>query len=461
MLHREFPRQASEWPDGVSRRGFLELSAASLALAGLTACTRQPAEQIVPYVRLPEELVPGRPFFYATSMEVSGYGVGLLVESHMGRPTKVDGNPDHPASLGASDVLAQASVLGLYDPDRSQSLTHLEKAATWSDFAQAMAARIKALTALGGEGLRVLTGTVGSPTLAAQLAGLQAKLPKARWHQYEPLGRHAARAAAQAAFGTYADTRFELSKANVIVALDADFLNEGPARVRYAREFARRRKAWQKDGQAMNRLYSVESSPTVTASQADHRLALTPQGVGAFAASLAAALGVPGAAALELSAFGQAATWVKSVAADLQANRGASLVVAGEQAPAELHVLAHAMNQALGNVGSTVIHTEPVEARPENQLESIRSLVDDMKAGRVDTLLILGGNPVFDAPSELGFGEALLKVVNSVHLSLYKDETSERCRWHIPAVHYLESWGDSRAFDGTISPIQPLIAEAA
>ncbi len=458
MVHREFPRQASEWPEGVSRRGFLELSAASLALAGLTACTRQPEEKIVPYVRQPEELVPGRPLHYATSMELAGDSLGVLVESHMGRPTKVEGNPEHPASLGATDVFAQASILGLYDPDRSQSVTHLERIATWGDFSTALLGRVQALTALQGEGLRILTQTVLSPTLAAQIADLLTRMPKARWHQWEAAGAHSARAAARTAFGADVAVRYDLAKADVVVALDADFLTSGPGWVRHAREFAGRRKAARQKGEAkINRLYAVESSPTVTSTQADHRMALPPHGVAAFAAALAAAVGVPGASAGDLGAFAQAANWVKAVADDLLAHRGAAAVIAGEHAPPELHVLAHAINLALGNAGATVHYSEPVEARPEDQVASIRALTEDMRAGKVDTLLILGGNPAYDAPADLGFTDALLKVPFRMHLSLYLDETSAYCPWHVPASHFLEAWSDTRSFDGTAAIVQPLI----
>ncbi len=457
LVHREFPRHASEWPEGFSRRGFLELSAASLALAGLTACTRQPEESIVPYVKQPEDIVPGKPLYYATAHEVGGYAQGLLVESHMGRPTKVEGNPEHPASLGATDAFSQAAILGLYDPDRSQVATKLGRVATWSQFVDELKARLPALTALGGEGLAVLTGTVTSPTLGAQLQALGQKLPQARWHQYEPAGPHSARAAAREAFGSPVHTRYDFSQADVIVALDADFLTQGPGAVRAAREFGRRRKA-ARSGQAaaMNRLYCVESSPTVSAAQADHRLALPPEGVAAFAAALAAEVGVGGAAGATADA--NIATWAKAVGDDLKAHRSRGAVIAGECAPPAVHVLAHAINEALGNFGTAVILTEPVEAQPEDQLASIAALTEAMKAGKVDTLLILGGNPVYDAPAELGFAAALGKVGFRVHLSLYDDETSAYCQWHLAGAHAFEAWGDSRSLDGTVTLIQPLIA---
>ncbi len=458
-LHRELPRFAAEWPQGLSRRGFLELSAASLALAGLTACTRQPSEAIVPYVKAPEDIVLGRPLYYATSYELSGHGFGLLAEAHEGRPTKLEGNPDHPASQGATDVFAQAEILALYDPDRSQTVTHLERITTWSAFVDALKARQTALAALNGDGLRILTPTVGSPTLGAQLAQLAAKYPKAVWHQWEAAGRHSARAAAQRAFGTAADTRYDLSQADVIVALESDFLTAGADWVRHARDFARRRRVSDDLAQAeMSRFYCAEASPSASGALADHRLAVPPAGVLAVAASLAAELGVAGASAAALAAWPQAAAWVKAAAADLAAHRGRSLVIAGEHAAPALHVLAHAINQALGNVGTTVVHSEPVEARAEDQFASIRQLADDLRAGKVDTLLILGGNPVYDAPVEVDFPSAITKANFSAHLSLYADETSRYCQWHLPACHFLESWGDTRSSDGTIAPIQPLIA---
>jgi molybdopterin-containing oxidoreductase family iron-sulfur binding subunit len=478
MMHREFPRFAAEWPQqdeaeagadgtsgGVSRRGFLELAAASLALAGLTGCTRQPPETIVPFVRQPENYVPGHPLYYATAMEMAGGAVGLLAESHLGRPTKLEGNPEHPASLGATDVMAQASVLSLYDPDRSPAPVYLEQIDSYSRLVDELRARLPALTALQGEGLRILTRTVTSPTLAAQIESLLARFPAARWHQYEPCGEHSARQGAERAFGQPAATRYDLSQADVVLALDADFLTSGPASVRYAKDFSRRRRSATGVHQGaaggtegMNRLYVIESSPTGTGATADHRLALAPAELLAFTASLAAELGVAGASAPAAELPEAARAWVSAVADDLRAHRGAGAVIPGSYAPAAVHVLAHAINQALGNVGTTVHHTEPVEARPEDQFDSLRTLADDMRSGAVDTLLILEGNPVYDAPADLDFASTMLdNVPHRVHLSQYRDETSEYCQWHMPAAHYLESWSDCRTFDGTASIVQPLI----
>ena len=457
MLHREFPRQASEWPeeDAAGRRHFLKLMGASLALAGLAACTRQPTEFIVPYVRQPEEIVPGKPLFYATAMTVGGLATGLLVESHEGRPTKVEGNPEHPASLGACDIYSQASVLGLYDPDRSQALTYQGEIRSWAGFQTAIQEMLAVERARQGAGLRILTETVTSPTLGDQIQGILKGLPRAKWHQWDPAGPHAARAGAGMAFGQPYNTYYDLRNADVVVALDADLLASGPASLRYARQFAMRRRVL--GGQTgMNRLYVVEPMPTPTGSKADHRLPVRAADVEPFAVALAAALGVNiGNAPRARNA--QFETWIAPLAADLKAHRGRTLIAAGEYQPPAVHALAHAMNQALGNTGSTVFYTDPVEVNPADQLASLQDLVKDLDAGAVDLLLIIGGNPVFTAPVDLGLKERIRKARMRVRLGLYDDETSAACQWHLPEAHYLEAWSDARAFDGTITIMQPLI----
>lgn len=456
LLSREFPENASEWMDPVSRRGFLKLMGASFALAGLTACTGQPDQRIVPYVKTPEEIVPGRPLFFATAMPFQGYALGLLAESHEGRPTKVEGNSQHPASLGATDAFAQASILTLYDPDRSQAITNLGSISSWNAFSAALGAELEQQQPRRGAALRVLTETVTSPTLAAQLRALLAKYPAAKWHQYEPATRDNARLGARLAFGEFVETHYRLDRADVILALDADFLVAGPGSVRYARDFAERRKIRGREAR-MNRLYVVESTPSITGAVADHRLPLRAGEVEPFARAVAQGLGVVGGAA-EGKPSGRDAKWVAAVVADLRAHRGSSLVIPGDGQPPVVHALAHAMNHALGNAGATVIHTDPVEANPVDQRESLRDLVRDMEAGAVDVLLILGGNPAFTAPADLHFAERLSKVKLRVHLGLYEDETARLCQWHIPEAHYLESWSDARAYDGTATILQPLIA---
>ena len=453
MLHREFPRFAAEWPAGVSRRNFLQLAAASLGLAGLTACTRQPLEKIVPYVRQPEEVVPGRPLHFATAMTLAGFATGLLAESHTGRPTKLEGNPEHPASLGASDAVTQAAILGLYDPDRSQTITRLGRITTWGELLKEMTGVVLAQRALGGGGLRILTGAVTSPALAAQIQALLAELPQARWHQWEPLGREASGRGAALAFGSPASLRFDLERADVVLAVESDLLATGPWCVRHARDFATRRKVVA-DG-AMNRLYVVESSPTPTGSSADHRLALRPTAMPGLLLAVAAALGVPGAAAPPLSA--EAARFAAAVAKDLAAHRGRALVAVGETMPADAHVLALAINERLASFGSTLLVSEPVEAHGTDYLDSLTRLVADLESGQVDTLVILGTNPVYDAPADLGVAHAIDKARLRIHHGLYADETAAHCHWHVPATHFLEGWADARALDGTATLIQPLV----
>ncbi len=454
LLQQEFPRQAAPIAAGVDRRQFLRLMSASLALAGLGACTRQPPEHIVPYAKAPEDgIVPGEPLFFATAMPLGGGALGLLVESHMGRPTKVEGNPQHPLSLGATDVYAQASILGLYDPDRSQVITSAGEIRPWRAFLETLRAALEAQRAKGGAGLRILTETVTSPTLAEQIRDLLGEYPAARWHQYEPLARDAAAAGLRSAIGADAAAHHRVELADVILALDADFLACGPTAVRDARAFSTRRRP--EAGIPMNRLYVVEPMPTVTGGVADHRLALRAGDVERLARAVAAAVGVRGVSApggLEAHA-----AWIAAVARDLVAHMGASLVVAGEAQPPAVHALALAMNQTLDNVGRTVIYAQPFTT-PGEGAASLGRLADDMEAGRVELLLILEGNPVVTAPADLRFAAHLEKVDMRIRLGLYDDETSRLCHWHVPAAHYLESWSDARAHDGTATIIQPLIA---
>ena len=455
FLHREFPQNASEWLDPAGRRNFLKLMGASLALAGVSACTRQPIEELVPYVRQPEELVPGKPLFYATAMPMSGAGMGLLVESHEGRPTKIEGNPDHPSSRGATDIFAQAAILGLYDPDRSQALTNLGEISPFGTFTGAAQSMLASQRPSQGAGIRILTETVASPTLAAQLRDVLTQYPRAKWVQWEPVGRHSAREGSRLAFGEYADAQYAIEKATVILSLDADFLCTGAAGLKHARAFASRRRV-DGDRTQANRLYAVESTATNTGSRADHRLPLRPSEVAGFARALAAQLGVSGAVA---PAVPDAATqWIAPLVKDLQAHRGQSIVIAGDGQPPIVHALAHAMNDALGNVGATVVYTQTAEAQPMNQLAGLQELVGEMYAGTVEFLLILGGNPVYTAPADLNFAVAMQRVPARAHLSLYEDETSAVCQWHIPEAHFLEAWSDVRSDDGTVTIIQPLIA---
>jgi molybdopterin-containing oxidoreductase family iron-sulfur binding subunit len=326
MLHREFPRHASEWPEepgadsgepesGFSRRRFLQLGSASMALAGLTACTRQPTESIVPYVEQPEYLVPGKPLYFATAFPMAGGAQGILVESHTGRPTKVEGNPDHPANPGGgTDAFAQASILQLYDPDRSDVITYLGDIRNWKDFQRAVEGRLRALQSLQGGGLRILTGAVTSPTLAAQLDELVSTLPGARWIQWEAAGRHNAEEAALLGGGRPVEAVYDLSRADVIVSLDADLLAQGPGMVANAHAWAERRRRAagaggdSADPASLSRLYVLETMPSNTGSVADHRMAATPSEIARFALALAGEVGAGGSSAGELSE--EARSWV-------------------------------------------------------------------------------------------------------------------------------------------------------
>jgi molybdopterin-containing oxidoreductase family iron-sulfur binding subunit len=450
MLHREFPESASEWVgDGTSRRNFLKLMAASLALAGLASCTKKPEEKIVPYVRQPEELIPGKPLYFATAIHWGGYARGVLVESHEGRPTKIEGNPDHPASLGATDAITQAALLNLYDPDRSQTVTRNGEVSSWNTFTAAIDETLKEHAKDKGKGLRILTGAITSPTLASQMKTFfnKPQFANAIWHQYEPVGRDNNKAGAHLATGQDVAAVWQFDKAKVIVSLDANFLIDDPGSVRYARQFIDGRRV-RNDKREMNRLYVIESTPTLTGAMADHVRRVKPSQIETLARELYNAV----AGSPSTNEF------VASAAKDLLANRGAGLVVAGEFQPPIVHALCHLINAQLGNVGKTMYFIDLVEASPVTKLDSLKTLVADMNAGEVKTLLILGGNPVYSSPADLDFESALKKVPLRIHHASHIDETSFLCHWHLPGTHELEMWSDARAYDGTACIIQPLIA---
>jgi molybdopterin-containing oxidoreductase family iron-sulfur binding subunit len=454
-LEREFPEGASELPAGMTRREMVMLLGASLSLAGLAGC-RRPVEEIVPYVTAPEEIVPGIPRYYATTMPFRRSAYGLIVESHEGRPTKIEGNPSHPSTLGASSSRVQASVLGLYDPDRSQAIAQKGARKSWNDFVAAWGELSKAHTADGGAGLAVLSESFSSPTLARLASELRTRFPKLQWATYDAISDENRLAGLRQATGRDVDLMLRFDRASVILCLDADPLLTDPETIRHARGFAEGRRAGASGG-AMNRLYAVEGVYSLTGAMADHRLRLASRQIPAFVAALAARLGAPGTsggAGADASGIDQ--RWVDAVAKDLQANRGKGLIVAGDRQPAGVHAAVSALNSHLGNTGETVSYYETRDAALPS-VASLTSLVSAMQGGTVQTLVILGGNPVFDAPADVDFASAMAKVPHTIALGHSVDETSSRAEWHIPRAHYLESWGDARAVGGTLSVVQPLI----
>jgi molybdopterin-containing oxidoreductase family iron-sulfur binding subunit len=431
---------------GIDRRSLITLMGASAALAGLTGCTRQPTERIFPYVRPPEEVVPGEPLFYATAHVHGGFARGIVARSYEGRPVKIEGNELHPASLGGTDAFAQAFILNLYDPDRSQTATERGTIRPWTAFLGAARLALEKERATRGAGLRFLTRPSTSPTLAAQFDEILKAFPEAKRVVWDPIVRDSVYEGTKIAFGEALEPRQDFAAADVILSLDSDFLFWHPAQPRAARDFASRRR----DPAKMNRLYVVESTPSVTGAKADHRRPMTPRQIEAFAHAVAAAAG--GGSTSSQDPFAAA------VAADLAAHRGRSLVVAGDAQPASVHALAALMNEALGNVGRTVTYSEPPAPGAEGQAAALKQLVTEMSDGKVQTLVIVGGNPVYDAPANLSFGGFMEKVPLRIHLGYWNDETSRLCHWHVAETHSLEAWSDARALDGTTTILQPLIA---
>ena len=450
IAQHEFMPGITEQPGGATRRQFLQLMGASMAMAGLTAC-RRPVATIMPYSRKPEEIIPGIPLFYATAMPFRGALCPLLVESHEGRPTKLEGNPEHPSAQGATGLFEQASILNLYDPDRSQTVLRDGNAASWDDFVGFCQ---QFLDGAAGKSVVILSEETSSPTAQALAQQLGQVFGQVRWITYCSEGDDAATLGIQQAFGSPYRPQYDFAQAQVIASLDADFL--GPAARNFVgatRSFADgRRLASPED--TMSRLYVVESAYSITGGMADHRKRLRSSEVPAVAAAVAARLGVPGVAGGPFAND----PFVQAMAADLQAAGSQGVVLAGETQPAEVHALCAAINSALGSVGTTMtlIDTGAQPVRPQS--EELAELVQDMRAGTIDALLLVGVNPVYDAPPDLDFVGAMRQVGETIHLGLHVDETARAARWHLPRAHYLEAWGDGRTYDGTLSVIQPLIA---
>ena len=469
-VRREFPPGADEPPGGMSRRNFLKLLGASAALAGVSACTRQPAEKILPYASRPPELTPGIPLHYATSMLVGGYATGLLVESHEGRPTKVEGNPEHPASLGAAGVYEQASVLQLYDPHRARTARRGNRSASWSDFVHSFTPQeMRRRAGERGSGLHLLLEPTSSPLIATLLAHVRTAYPDAGIHFYAPLASRSMVDATRALFGRGLQPQFDFRRAEVVVALDADFLSTLPFHLRYARDFAERRRV-ERPSDPMSRLYAVEGQLSVTGAAADHRLRVRTGEVQRVAAAILAEVidglrprteELPREVTSALERFRRGVphgAWVAAVAGDLRASAGRSIVVAGERQPPVVHAIANLLNAALGNVGATVWYAEPPILEAGEASHDLRPLVEAMRQRQVSTLILVEGNPAYASPADLEFGRLVRDVPRSVYLGLYEDETARNVTWFVPATHYLESWGDARAYDGTLSVVQPLIS---
>ncbi|MGF1553270.1 MAG: TAT-variant-translocated molybdopterin oxidoreductase [Paracoccaceae bacterium] len=451
FLHREIPSVAKTLDLTADRRATLKMMAASLLVGGLAGCDDEGEfEKHVAYVYRPEHVIPSVPAYYATAVTHAGYATAVLGETHTGRPTRLEGNPRHPVSRGAIDPIAQAQVLDLYGPERLGGVRSVDGVVGWERFLQRLAGLRETWARDGGRGLRLLTGATASPSLIAGIEALLADLPEARWHVHEPFETDAAHEGARLAFGRPLEPRLRLAEADRVLSLDADALGQGhPGQLLYARDLAEARRI--RTDRPPARLWAVESTPTLTGAAADERIARPAHRVEAMARYLARAVGleVPGG---EVS--GDEARFLDRAAADLRAHRSRAPVIAGEAQPAAVHALVAAVNAHLANTGVTLDYVEPVRAsgRP-----GVAALAEDMAAGDVSTLVVIDANPVRTAPADLGFDALMDRVALKVHLGARRDETALACDWHVPRAHELESWGDARALDGTVTIQQPLI----
>ena len=441
------------WNAPIDRRRALQLLGASLALAGLPACAPQPEEHLVPYVRMPEHLVPGKSRYYATTALVGGYAHGILAESHEGRPTKVEGNPDHPATLGACDAIAQASVLSLYDPDRAKAVRHRNRVASFQALLDDLDTQRAVWNANQGRGLWLLTGALTSPSEITALRQLLDRWPEARWCVHEPIDRSAVHRGSEMLFGQALEPRYRFDWARVVLSLDADFLQSQPGFVRYSHDLASQRRPRDRENTGqMLRLYALESTPGITGAVADHRLALSYPEIESATRQLAAALG------LDVNEPVQPLLnqrWLQALVDDLQAAAGAAVVVPGDQQTPVVHALAQAINHRLEAFGGPVEWQDPIAAR-ENSA-TLAELTEAIRANEVSHLVVLDSNPVFSAPGDLDFEAVYREVPWRLQWSSHLDETGRLSHWHLPAAHPLEAWADARAYDGTVSLIQPLI----
>lgn len=447
----EFPG-ASRAGGELDRRVLLRLLA-SVGLVGLNACG-DPDESALPYVDAPEFVIPGRPAWYATAVTVAGIAQPVLAKTHAGRPVKLEGNPDHPATRGASDCFLQAALLGLYDPERSQAPRYLGRPADWAAFDADMAGRVTELDRRGGRGFRLLTGTVTSPTLARQIDALLARWPGARWHVFEPVDDDGRREAARQVFAQPCDLDLLLDRAETIVSLDDDFLGPGPRQAVLARRWADRRVAYQA-GDGESRLFVAEPTPSATGTLAEDRLIVAAPRVAVLANAIAHAMGLLPETGVGLT--GAERRFVDRARAALDEARGRALLVVGARQPREVQALGLRISAALGALGTTLGLSRPIAVSPPDGAQSFPVLVEDMKAGRVSALAMLDTNPAYAAPAGLEFAAAAERVPFRLHAGLHDDETAILSHWHLPLAHELESWSDARAADGTISIVQPLV----
>jgi len=443
----EFGSAFSEGMSEGSRRNILKIMAASFGLAGLVAC-RRPEEHILPVAKAVEDVVPGKPSFYNTVYTTRGWATGVQVEVHDGRPTKIEGNPAHPASRGAATAQAQASVLGVYDPDRLKKVQHDGKAVEWADWDKFAAGAFTPEKL--GKGLRFLAERTSSPTLLALKAEALKKYPEAKWAEYDAVDAGHAVAGAELAFGQRLQPHYHFDKASVVLALDSDFLNLDAASPLASKQFASRRRVT-KPGDPMSRLYVAESQFSATGAMADHRIRVKSGEIGQFASDVAVETGA--SAALKVLKGGDATQkWIAAVARDLKSAGAGALVCAGPRQGPAVHALAFLINQALGSLGTTVTFTRPAF----EPAQSLKDLTAELNASQVSTLVILGGNPAYAAPADLQFAGAIKKAGVSIYCG-ENDETAAAVSWAIPAAHYLEAWGDARSLDGTASIQQPMI----
>jgi molybdopterin-containing oxidoreductase family iron-sulfur binding subunit len=458
---KEFPGGLAESNGSLARRSFLGFMGASMALAGLAGC-RRPAEKIIPYVNPPEEITPGTPDYYATTMPFGSSAYGMVVECHEGRPTKIEGNPLHPSSFGAANTFMQASILGLYDPDRFAKVRHAGKEKTYNDFVTFWQGLRGEYLRNGGAGLAILSESFASPTLSRLMTQFKTQFPNSTIACYEPINNENYNQAIENLAGRKYRPLYHYNKANVILSLDADFLLTESESLTSGKQFASGRNL-EKPSDTMNRLYVAESGYSVTGAMADHRLPVPSSQIYPLAVALYKTLvnhNANGRNYISLPDISETIDidlkWINALTDDLAKNRGRCLIVAGQKQPRHVHEIVIMINEVLGNFGSTINFTKP-EDNLVSEIGGFSRLIEHIDNGSIKTLLILGGNPVYNAPVDFAFEDKLKSIKQSVHLSEYYDETSKIAKWHVPLAHFLESWGDARSADGTTSIIQPMI----